>query len=192
MTNSNAAAFQVQFWLGSGTTYTSGTIQPTWVAATSANRAVGQTNVAAATNNYLQITGLQLEVGTSASPFQFKPYGQELRECQRYYYRAAAINAYTLFSTYAPATSTTVGRAVIVVPVPLRTAPTAVDYVNLLMDDGYSGGAVVNAAPTVKSWSHTTNVILDCPVASGLTTGRAYALLSNNTTNSYVGITADF
>jgi len=83
--NTNAAAFQVQFWLGAGATYTSGTLQPTWVAVTNANRAVGQTNLAAAEGNYWQVTGVQLEVGATASAFQFKPYGQELIECQRYY-----------------------------------------------------------------------------------------------------------
>ena len=82
--NDSEASLAVQFWLGSGTTYTSGTLSTVW-AATAANRAVGQTNLAAATNNYWQVTGVQLEVGTTATEYQFKSYGQELLECQRYY-----------------------------------------------------------------------------------------------------------
>jgi hypothetical protein len=82
--NDSGASLAVQFWLGAGTTFTSGTLGTAW-GTTAADRAVGQTNLAAATNNYWQVTGVQLEVGATASAFQFKPYGQELIECQRYY-----------------------------------------------------------------------------------------------------------
>lgn len=82
--NDSEASLAVQFWLGAGTTFTSGTLGTTW-GTTTANRAVGQTNLAAATSNYWQSTGAQLEVGTTATEYQFKSYGQELRECQRYY-----------------------------------------------------------------------------------------------------------
>ena len=40
----------------------------------------------ASTNNYWQITGVQLEVGSTATEFEFKPFDVELAQCQRYYY----------------------------------------------------------------------------------------------------------
>lgn len=83
--NDNAASLTVFFCLGAGTNFTSGSLQATWASYTAANRAVGQVNLAASTNNYWQITGVQLEVGPIASPFDFKPYGEELLECQRYF-----------------------------------------------------------------------------------------------------------
>ena len=83
--NDNGGSLTVSWWLGAGTTFTSGTLATTWASLTSANRAVGQTNLAAATNNYWQVTGVQLEVGPVASSFEFKSFGQELRECQRYF-----------------------------------------------------------------------------------------------------------
>ena len=86
--NDNAASLQVNWWLGSGSSYTSGSLATAWAAKTDANRAVGQTNLAAATNNYWQVTGVQLEVGPVATGFEFKSYGQELRECQRYYQKS--------------------------------------------------------------------------------------------------------
>ena len=82
--NDAEASLAIQFWLGAGSTFTSGTLSTVW-ATTAADRAAGQTNLAAATNNYWQVTGVQLEPGTAASPFQFKPYGLELIEAQRYY-----------------------------------------------------------------------------------------------------------
>jgi hypothetical protein len=84
--NDNALSFQINFWLGAGTTYTSGTLQTSW-GNTAANRAAGQTNVAAATNNYWQVTGVQLEVGSVATDYEFKPIDVELAQCQRYYYK---------------------------------------------------------------------------------------------------------
>lgn len=82
--NDAEASLSVEWWLAAGSTYTGGTLGTTW-GTTTANRAVGQTNLAAATSNYWQITGTQLEVGATASEYSFKSYGQELRECQRYY-----------------------------------------------------------------------------------------------------------
>jgi hypothetical protein len=83
--NDNAESLQVRWWLGAGTDRTSGTLRTTWTSTTVADVAVGQTNLAAATNNYWQVTGVQLEVGAVATPFEFKPFAQDLQECQRYY-----------------------------------------------------------------------------------------------------------
>ena len=85
--NDNNQSLDMSFWLGAGTTYTSGTLNTTWASATSANRAVGQTNLASATNNYWQVTGVQLEAGAVATPFEFESYGETLQKCQRYYWR---------------------------------------------------------------------------------------------------------
>ena len=86
-TNNNAAALGCNFWLGAGTTYTSGTLNTTWAANTNANRVVGQTNLAATINNYWQITGVQLEAGSVATPFEFEQISETLAKCQRYYYQ---------------------------------------------------------------------------------------------------------
>jgi len=71
-------------WLGAGSTYTSGTLATSWQSATSANRAVGQVNLADSNTNEWYITGIQLEVGETATPFEHRSYGDELARCQRY------------------------------------------------------------------------------------------------------------
>ena len=87
--NDNGGSLQLQFVLGAGSDFTSGTLATSWESYTAANRAVGQTNLAAATSNYWQVTGVQLEAGTVATPFEHKTYGVELAECQRYFERIA-------------------------------------------------------------------------------------------------------
>ena len=86
--NDNARSLDLSFWLGVGSNFTSGTANPAAWSTTLGNLAPGQTNVASATNNYWQITGVQLEVGATATPFEFKSVEDELLECQRYYQKS--------------------------------------------------------------------------------------------------------
>jgi hypothetical protein len=83
--NDNAKSLECNFWLGAGTTFTSGTLATSWESLTQANRAVGQVNLADNTANEWYITGVQLEAGTTASDFEFLPYDVNLRRCERYY-----------------------------------------------------------------------------------------------------------
>jgi hypothetical protein len=92
--NDNNQSLVLHFYLGAGSDLTSGTLNTAWGSRVAANVAVGQTNLASAINNYWQITGVQLEVGAVATLFEFKPYAQDLRECQRYFQKSFADNTY--------------------------------------------------------------------------------------------------
>jgi hypothetical protein len=94
--NDNAQNLQVRFFLGAGSDRTSGTLNTTWQTIVNANIAVGQTNLAAATSNYWQTTGVQLEAGAVATPFEFEDFGDTLAKCQRYYYRRSQLSAYNI------------------------------------------------------------------------------------------------
>ena len=83
--NDNGDSLGLHFWLGAGSTYTSGTLQTSWGSSTNANRAVGQVNLADSTDNEWYITGVQLEAGTSASDFEFLPVDVNLDRCSRYF-----------------------------------------------------------------------------------------------------------
>jgi hypothetical protein len=125
LNNDNDTSLLAQFWLGSGSTYSSGSpLQTTWGTATN-TRAVGQTNVAAATNNYWQITGVQLELGATATPFEFKPYGVELAECWRYFYKYRDLG-----EEYVNGYSTAAQQKLLFAnfPVPMRAAPTVTTF----------------------------------------------------------------
>ncbi len=84
--NDSGASLYLQLWFSAGTDYTSGTLQTTWAASTAANVAPGISNLSSSTSNELYITGIQLEVGSTASGFEFEPYEAILRKCQRYFY----------------------------------------------------------------------------------------------------------
>jgi hypothetical protein len=83
--NDNARSLDFNFWLGGGSSFTSGTLNTSWAANTDNKRASGVSNLAAATNNYWQITGVQLEAGAVATPFEFEDYGVTFAKCERYF-----------------------------------------------------------------------------------------------------------
>jgi len=84
--NDNAVSLYLIIWLHAGSDFTSGTLPTTWASVTNANRAVGAGSLYSAVSNTFEITGVQLEVGQTATPFEHEDYGTTLAKCQRYCY----------------------------------------------------------------------------------------------------------
>jgi hypothetical protein len=124
LNNDNGESLRLNFWLGAGTDWTSGTLGTTWHT-TAANRAVGQVNLADDTANDWYITGVQLEAGTTASDFEFLPVDVNLARCQRYYYEvtnpAVSTEEFSIGSVYAAGQFETVFPY----PVTMRAQPSS-------------------------------------------------------------------
>ena len=75
----------VSWYLMAGSDLTSGTLRETWGGSSNTERAGGQVNLAASTSNDWQITGVQLEVGDTATPFEHEPTSVTLAKCMRYF-----------------------------------------------------------------------------------------------------------
>jgi hypothetical protein len=121
--NDNAESFALNFWLGAGTDFTSGTLATSWGTSVTANRAVGQVNIADSTSNDWLITGVQLEAGTSATDFEFLPIDVDLQRCQRYCNVFDTNNRYALCNAYFNSTTSVLG-GVVTYPTTMRTDPT--------------------------------------------------------------------
>ena len=83
----NGAGLNIAWMLVAGTDYTSAGVLPNWGGwPGNSGFAGGQAvNVASSTNNYFRITGIQLELGDTATDFEHRSFADELLKCQRYY-----------------------------------------------------------------------------------------------------------
>ena len=146
----------------------------------------------ASTNDWLELTGVQIDVGSVALPFRrsANTLQGELAACQRYYWRTTATaNSYQLFTGFGSALS--VNSAIVTLPVPtkMRTSPSSVDFSTLaLSPDNGAVLAVTNAAMQLGV-GDAINVSI---TATGLLTQyRPYQLLANNSTSAYIGVSAE-
>ena len=99
--NDEGEGLRIMWWLVAGSGVNNGTLQTTWTDSTDTGRATGQVNFADSTNEFY-ITGVQLEVGDTASDFAYESVATTLAKCQRYFVfhddvggAATAYNAYS-------------------------------------------------------------------------------------------------
>ena len=83
--NDNARSLDLNWWLAAGSNFNSGTRPTSWQAQDQTDRAVGQVNIFDSTSNDWYITGVQMELGSNASDFEHRSFGEELLLCQRYF-----------------------------------------------------------------------------------------------------------
>ena len=175
----NGIGLYVFFGLGNGSTF-SGTAGA-WAGSTFLS-ATGATSVVGTNGATFYITGVQLEVGSTATSFDYRPYGTELALCQRYYYRLNSSDTSTIFANSLN-DSTTVANGFISFEVPMRTNPTALEQSGTASHYRVQiTGNVINcsAVPSFNSASTFGSSVL-FTVASGLTAGQASLYRSNNT-----------
>jgi hypothetical protein len=118
--NDNELSGILRWFLDAGTDFTTGTLANSWEDTINVNRAVGNVNLGDTSGNYWQITGVQLEVGDTATPFEHRSYGEELAKCQRYYYKSD-------LTRRATAARTDRMDVTVSYPVTMRATPTVTD-----------------------------------------------------------------
>ena len=172
MTSDNTGGLTLSFWLGTGSNYSSGTLNTSWSSPSAGNRAVGQVNLASATNNYWQITGIQLEAGDTATPFEHRSYGDELLACQRYCWRVTKETTFHNVVNMA-AYNAVVAYGVLNFPVKMRTSPT---FTHSGVGDFLVTGQANDSSCTslVAFEIATNNLQLGANGSGSLTQGSAY------------------
>ena len=166
----NGTGIRVTFSLGMGSTK-SGTAGA-W-AAGSYWSPTGATSVVGTNGATFYITGVQLEKGSTATSFDYRPYGTELALCQRYYYKETA-NAGSPLGQNAFAISATSARIMGKFAVTLRTRPTALEQTGTAANYFvYTGGTtrVCSAVPLFND-ATTETWFVSATVASGQTAGH--------------------
>ena len=101
--NGSGGSLDLFFWLDGGANYSSGTqIEGRWRDTVNNTRLLRSTGWLGSSTRSFYITGVQLELGKVATPFEHRSYGEELALCQRYYTQTNFnVQAYHGASTYA-------------------------------------------------------------------------------------------
>lgn len=187
--NDNGASLVVTWWLMSGTTYGGGTYNENTWHNTNANRAVGQVNVGDSTSNDFYLTGVKLEVGDTATPFQHESYMENLQKCKRYFYRAQGGGGSDdgLGDTYTRFCGGNCHKSIQAqgawqMPVEMRDEPTLspVGATNLYAIYHANTVTVCNSTITRGSSGANRQSIGWAVGSTGLTIGRACELITNN------------
>ena len=145
----------------------------------------------AGVDDNVYITGVQLEQGSVASPFEIRLYQSELALCQRYYYKiSSSVSAYVNAGS-GIAYSTTNGQVFFTLPEPMRTLPTG-SYSALTNWNSFN--LVNSGLPTVISPVSSISSdyrIVTINLASTYTVGQAIALNANNTFSAWIAWNAE-
>jgi hypothetical protein len=149
-TNDNTAGFAITFDLGSGSSSQTSTLN-SWQTG-NFFKSTTSVNLISTLNATFQVTGVQLEVGTTATPFERRAIGQELILCQRYFYSTCSTGTNTVMINQKTTTSSAYGGAVpqfSYFPVQMRVNPTIAIYTNNARAN--PGNVLVNASSISSS-----------------------------------------
>ena len=134
--NDNNFSLSINFWLLGGSNYTSGTLQSSsWGTGATTRCSSSNVNAMDSTSNDFYLTGVQLEVGETVTPFEHRSYGDELLRCQRYFISGKA----AIGSAYNGWGGSQVQGVYLTFPVIMRSDPT------ITFPTNHSSSNVVNA-----------------------------------------------
>ena len=161
--NNNGTGFYVTWNLALGSNY-KGNAATAWEAYNTDNWAGADTYtdaVITTVNSTWEITGVQLEVGDTATPFEHRSFGDELSRCQRYYYKADMNNVGSSWHPNSLASGTGYLTEKVYYPVAMRANPTGTTTAT-------SGSTFSGSAPYMSGTSTTfANARYDVTATSG-------------------------
>jgi hypothetical protein len=176
----NDGSFLVSWSLGTGSTYT-GTANA-WQAG-NIIAATGATSVVGTSGATFFLTGVQLEKGSTATPFEFRSIGTELGLCQRYCTVYGGDAAYTMIGQGVGISGTT-AYTIGAFPTQMRTQPSFAFSGSWRCEDMVAGSFAVTGMFANTLFTGVKTFCLNVTVASGLTNYRMYATEPNNDLNA--------
>jgi len=189
--NDNGAGMYVYWALAAGSDYTSSD-STSWSNYSNAGFLYGHNvNFFDSTANDWAVTGVQLEVGQTATPFEHEDFGTTLAKCQRYYFKSLSTSSADAFAV---GQNNTTQRAdgSLDFSVTMRASPTAIETTGTATDyliNTAGSNYTCNAVPSfIRANSHTA--YFRFPVASGLTTGNG-AMLRSAVAGAYLAWSAE-
>ena len=134
------------------------------------------------------ITGAQLEIGTSSTPFEHRPIGTELSLCQRYYQKFGNLTGYGGIATVMQVNINTLSKGAFLIPNEMRSSP-SISFSNLIVTDRINFDAEVsNFSGSVTS---PTGIFLNITHAANGTLFRPALLTVKSSTSGYLNLESE-
>jgi hypothetical protein len=178
MTAGTAASLQLIFGLGVGTG--SSIAAGSWTSGAFFG-ATGATSVVGTNGATFYVTGVQLEVGSQATPFDFRSIGQELALCQRYLPAVSFAGGTNPYFGAGMAFSTTGAYFTVSFPVTPRVPPTGLTVSSATHFAGFlPSTATSNATSVLYGGADNHSAFVQFGGMSGLTAGDSTLIYMNN------------
>jgi hypothetical protein len=152
--------------------------------------ATGATNVLATNGATIQWTGVQLEVGSSATGFEYRLYNQELIACQRYYAKMSGggFSNYCGFASGFVAATTQL-EAVVKYPITMRASAT-LNYSNVRTNTAAGTNAAITSILASYAGTDSINASFNS-TGSSMTLGQGGSIVGNNNSAAYLELSAE-
>jgi len=183
----NGIGIRLRFALGVGSTY-SGT-GGVW-GSTRYFSVTGATSVVSTSGATWQLAGVQLEVGDTATDFEYESYGTTLQKCKRYYQKFGNLGGYDVVAFAGIAPYTTQVQAATPLSPEMRVTP-SLSLANIAAADTVNPQVAVTSA-AVNSGTHNNKIAWVAYYTSGsLTAFRPYYLRVDGTSTGYIAFDAE-
>jgi hypothetical protein len=177
----NSASLYINWDLGVGSAFSGAA--GSWTASNIFGL-TGGVKLSATTGATWNITGVQLEKGSTATSFDYRPYGTELALCQRYCVKMGGNGGSAMVVGYGVAANSTVALIFYYPLVNFRSSPTLESFSSLSVDDTNGGSSVSNLVIDTPSTGPT--FVRFNATSSGLTQFRPYYLRASSSTGNYI------
>ena len=190
--DNNAAGIRIGWWWNGGATYSTGDHGYSWRTNNNANRNVRNFDLGTSTDDYVAITGAQLEVGENATEYDHLPYQEELNNCLRYYWKVKGNSSDQVAIGAGQCRTNAQVQTYIHFPVPMRAISENADVTESDME-AIVGGSVyqISKDNSFDEGLYTIGLALSADTGTPFTAANAAIIRLKQVTSAFFAVDAE-